>query len=72
MCGSSGADMATDQSTGKLDRWRKISLAILENGLVVPWPDKTQWIEWTEESASNGNLWIAEDDIAGFYFRPYF
>jgi hypothetical protein len=64
--------MEPQQSMSKFDRWRENCLAILDNGLVIACPDQAEWVKWVRKSLSNGEHWIVEDNIEGFYISTEF
>jgi hypothetical protein len=69
---NSATNMETDRSKNKFDRWRQSCFAILENGSVVSCSDRSEWVEWMQEAFSNGNHWIVEDEVEGFYILTEF
>jgi hypothetical protein len=64
--------MATDQTSGRFDRWRENFLAILDKDLVVSCPNVATWTDWMEESFAAGTHWIATDVIKGFHVATVF
>jgi hypothetical protein len=69
---NSATNMETDRSKNKFDRWRESCFAILENGSVVSCSDRSEWLEWMQETFSRGNHWIVEDEVEGFYILTEF
>jgi hypothetical protein len=65
-------NMEPQQSMSKFDRWRENCFAILDNGVVIACPDQSEWVKWMRKSLSNGEHWIVEDNIVGFYISTEF